>query len=89
MCPILEPTGKLVSVQSGWMWSETLGIKDTLLPFMTILRAGPDPRALERFQFLPSRTISSLNRLWSKLQLFQTHPSPLLLVKINNIAYLD
>jgi hypothetical protein len=48
MCPILEPTGKLVSVQSGWMWGETLGIKDTLLPFMTILRTGPEPRALER-----------------------------------------
>jgi hypothetical protein len=35
-----------------WMeWGETLGIKDTFLPFMTILRAGPDPRALERLQF--------------------------------------
>jgi hypothetical protein len=55
MCPIPEPTGKQVSVQSGQMWSETLGIKDTFLPFMTILRAGPDPRALERLQFLPSR----------------------------------
>jgi hypothetical protein len=52
MCPILEPTGKLISVQSGQMWGETPGIKDTLLPFMTILRAGPDPRALERLQFL-------------------------------------
>jgi hypothetical protein len=48
MCSIQEPTRKLVSVQSGWMWGETLGIKDTLLPFMTILRAGSDPRALER-----------------------------------------
>jgi hypothetical protein len=53
---IPESTGKLVSVQSEQMWGEILGIKDTLLPFMTILRAGTDPRALERFQFLPSKT---------------------------------
>jgi hypothetical protein len=51
--------------------------KDTLLPFVTILRAGPDPEALVRLQFPPSRTINSLfNRIQSKLQLFQTHPSP-------------
>jgi hypothetical protein len=30
----------------GQMWGEPLGIKDTLLPFMTILRAGPDPKEL-------------------------------------------
>jgi hypothetical protein len=30
MCPIWGPTRKLVSVQSIWMWDETLGIKDTL-----------------------------------------------------------
>jgi hypothetical protein len=60
MCPILEPTGKQVSVQSGWLWGETLGVKDTLLPFMTILRAVPDPRELERLQFLSSKKIDSL-----------------------------
>jgi hypothetical protein len=48
MCPIPGPKGKLVSVQSGRMWGGTLGIKDTLLSFMKILRAGLDPRALER-----------------------------------------
>jgi hypothetical protein len=32
MCPILEHTGKLVSVQSGRMWGETLDIKDILPP---------------------------------------------------------
>jgi hypothetical protein len=37
----LGPTGKLVP-QGGRMWGETLDIKDILLPFMTILRAGPD-----------------------------------------------
>jgi hypothetical protein len=60
MCPIPRPTGKLVSVQSGWMWGKTLGKKDTLLPFMTILRAGPDPETLVRLQFPPSRTVNSL-----------------------------
>jgi hypothetical protein len=34
--------------------------KDTLLPFMTILRAGSNPEALVRFQFPPSRIINSL-----------------------------
>jgi hypothetical protein len=58
--PSQDPWGSLVSVQSGSMWGETLDIKDTLLPFMTILRAGPDPRALERLQFPPSRIIDSL-----------------------------
>jgi hypothetical protein len=37
---------KLVSAQSGQVWGETLDIKDTLLPFMKILMAGPVPRAL-------------------------------------------
>jgi hypothetical protein len=60
MCPIWGPQGSLVSVQSGWMWGKTLIIKDTLLPFMTILRAGPDPETLVRLQSLPSRTIDSL-----------------------------
>jgi hypothetical protein len=58
--PTREPQGSLVSVQSGWIWGETLDIKDTLLLFMTILRAGPDPEALVRLQFPPSRTINSL-----------------------------
>jgi hypothetical protein len=44
MCPILEHTGKLVSAQSGLMCGETLGIKHTLLPFMTILKVRPDPK---------------------------------------------
>jgi hypothetical protein len=60
MWPILGPTGKLVTVQSRLMWGETLGIKDKLLPFMAILRAGPDPMTLLRLQFPPSRTIDSL-----------------------------
>jgi hypothetical protein len=88
MCPIPEPTGKLVSVQSGWMWGETLGRKDTLLPFMTILRAGPDPRALESLQFLPSRTINSLLTVHSQNYSCFRH-IPLLLIKINNVTHLE
>jgi hypothetical protein len=82
MCSILEPTGKLVSVQSGWMWGETLGVEDTLFPFMTILRAGPDSRALQRLQFLPSRTINSLLADYSQNCSCFRH-TPLLLVKTN------
>jgi hypothetical protein len=85
MCPIPEPTGKLVSVQSGQMWSETLGIKDTLLPFMTILRAGPDPLALERLQFPPSRKTDGLLTDYSQNYSCFRH-TPLLLVKINNVT---
>jgi hypothetical protein len=88
MCPIPEPTGKLVSVQSGWMRGETLGINDVLLPFMTILRAGPDSRALKRLQFLPSRTINSLLTDYSQNYSCFRH-TPLLLVKINNATHLD
>jgi hypothetical protein len=58
--PSGDPQGSLESVQSGQMWGETLGIKDTLLPFMTILRVGPDPETLVRLQFQPSRTTDSL-----------------------------
>jgi hypothetical protein len=46
--PSQDPQGSLVSVQSGQIWARTLGIKDTLPPFMTIPRAGPDPGALVR-----------------------------------------
>jgi hypothetical protein len=60
MCLIPGFTGKLVSVQSEWMWGKALGIKDTLLTFMTILMAGPDPETLVRLQFPPSRTINRL-----------------------------
>jgi hypothetical protein len=60
MCPILGPTGKLVSIQSGQMWGGTLDIKDTLPLFMKILRAGLDPRALERLRFPPYKIIDSL-----------------------------
>jgi hypothetical protein len=88
MCPIPESTGMLVSVQSRWMWGETLGIKDTLLPFMTILRAGPDPSALERLQFLPSRTINSLLKDYSQNYSCLRH-TRLLLVKINSVTHLD
>jgi hypothetical protein len=88
MCPILEPTGKLVSVQSGWMWGETLGIKDVLFPFMTILRAGPDPETLVRLQFPPSRAIGSLLTYYSQNYSCFRHTS-LLLVKINNVTHLD
>jgi hypothetical protein len=38
MCPILEPTGKLVSDQSGWMWGGTLDIKETLPSFYENLK---------------------------------------------------
>jgi hypothetical protein len=58
--PSRDPQGSLVSIQSGPMWGKTLGIKDTLLPFMTILRARPGPETLVRLQFPPSRTIDSL-----------------------------
>jgi hypothetical protein len=88
MCPIPEPTGKLVSIQSGWMWGETLDIEVTLLPFVTILRAGPDPRVLERLQFLPSRTINSLLTDYSQNYSCFRH-TPLLLVKINSVTHLD
>jgi hypothetical protein len=88
MCPILEPTGKLVSVQSGQMWGETLSIKDTFLSFMTILRAGPDPRAQERLQFLPSRTIDSLLTDYSQNYSCFRY-TLLLLVKINNKTHLN
>jgi hypothetical protein len=49
MCPSWVPQGSLVPVQSGQMWGGTLDVKDILLLFMKILRAGLDPRALERF----------------------------------------
>jgi hypothetical protein len=42
------------------MRGKTLGIKDTLLPFMTILRTGPDPETLARLQFPPSKATYSL-----------------------------
>jgi hypothetical protein len=35
----------ILSVQSGQIWGETLGIKYILLPFMTILKTEPDPKA--------------------------------------------
>jgi hypothetical protein len=38
----------------------TLDIKDTLPLFMKILRAGLDPRALERLRFPPYKIIDSL-----------------------------
>jgi hypothetical protein len=88
MCPIPEHTGKLISVQSGRMWGETLGIKDMILPFMTILRAGSDPRALERLQFLPSRAINNLLTDYSQNYSCFGH-TPLLLVKVNNVTHLD
>jgi hypothetical protein len=47
--PSWVPQGSLVPVQSGQMWGGTLDVKDILLLFMKILRAGLDPRALERF----------------------------------------
>jgi hypothetical protein len=86
--PSQDLQGSLVSVQSGQMWSKTLGIKDTLLPFMTILRAGPDLETLVRLQFLPSRTIDSLLTDYSQNYSWFRH-TPLLLVKINNVTLLD
>jgi hypothetical protein len=70
------------------MWGETLGIKDILLPFMTILRAGPDSEALVRHQFPPFRTIDSLLTDYSQnYNCFRKNP--LLLAKINNVTHLD
>jgi hypothetical protein len=70
------------------MWGETLGIKDTLLLFMTVLRAGPDPETLVRLQFPLSRTIDSLLTDYSGNYSCFGHKL-LLLVKINNVTHLD
>jgi hypothetical protein len=86
--PSGDPQGSLVSVQSGQMWGETLDIKDTLLPFMTILRAGPDPEALVRLQFPPSRTINSLLTDYSQNYSCFRYTPPLL-AKINSVTHLD
>jgi hypothetical protein len=50
--PSWDPQGSLVSVQSGRMWGGTLDRKDTFPPFMKILRARLDPRALEKLLLL-------------------------------------
>jgi hypothetical protein len=86
--PSGEPQGSLVSVQSGWIWGETLDIKDTLLLFMTILRAGPDPEALIRLQFPPSRTSDSFLTDYSGNYSCFGH-LPLLLAKISSVTHLD
>jgi hypothetical protein len=87
--PSWDPQGSLVSVQSGWMWSGTLDIKDTLPPsFMKILRAGLDPKALERFRLPPQKIINSLLTDYSQNYSCFRH-TPLLLVKINNVSHLD
>jgi hypothetical protein len=54
---------------------------------MTILRAGPDPEALVRLQFSPSRTINSLLTDCSWNYSYFRH-TPLLLAKINSITHL-
>jgi hypothetical protein len=59
--------------------------KDILLPFRTILRAGPDPKALVRLQFPPSRTIDSLLTDYSQNYSCFRH-TPLLLAKINSVT---
>jgi hypothetical protein len=78
-CQIL-PCGELTSNSS---------YKDTLLPFITILRAGPDPEALVRLQFPPSRTINSffLTDYSQNYSCFRY--TPLLLAKINSVTHLD
>jgi hypothetical protein len=86
--PSGDPQESLVSVQSGQMWGKTLGRKDILLPFMTILRAGPDPETLVRLQFPPSKIIDSLLIDYSQNYSCFRH-TPLLLVKINNVTHLD
>jgi hypothetical protein len=86
--PSWDPERSLISVQSGQMWGKTLGIKDTLLPLMTILRTGPDPEMLVRLQFPPFRTIDSLSTDYSQNYRCFRHIS-LLLVKINNVTHLD
>jgi hypothetical protein len=70
------------------MWGETLGIKDILLSFMTILRAGPDPEALVRLQFPPSRIIDSLLTEYSQKYSCFRH-TPLLLAKTDSMTPLD
>jgi hypothetical protein len=62
--------------------------KDTLLPFMTILRAGPDPEALVRLQFPPSRTINSLLTDYSQNYSCFEHTT-LYPAKINSVTHLD
>jgi hypothetical protein len=53
-----------------------------------ILRAGPDPEALVRLQFPPSRTIDSLLTDSSRSYSCFGH-TPLLLAKINSVTHLD
>jgi hypothetical protein len=65
-----------------------LGIKDTLLPLMTILRAGTNPEALVRLQFPPSRITDSLLTDYSQNYSCFGH-IPLLLAKINSVTHLD
>jgi hypothetical protein len=86
--PSQNPQGSWYLSRVDGCGGETLGIKDTLLPFMTMLRAGPDPRALERFQFLPSRTSNSLLTDFSQNYSCFRH-TPFLLVKINNVTHID
>jgi hypothetical protein len=69
------------------MWGGALGIKVTLPPFMTTVRAEVDPRALEKLQFPPSRTIDSLLRLQSIHSCFRY--TPLVLAKIDSVTKLD
>jgi hypothetical protein len=70
------------------MWGKTLDIKDPLLPFMTILKTGPDPETLVRIQFPPSRTIDSLLIDYSQNYTCFRH-TLILLVKINKVTHLD
>jgi hypothetical protein len=60
MFPITGPTGKPGShpewTDVGW----NTRYKGYTFPFMTILKAGPDPEALVGLQFPPSRTIDTL-----------------------------
>jgi hypothetical protein len=53
-----------------------------------MLRAGLDPRALERLQFPPYKVIDNLLADYSRNYSCFGH-TPLLLVKINNVTHLD
>jgi hypothetical protein len=75
--PSRDPQGSLVSVQSGQKWGGTMDIKDTLPPFYENPKGWTGPQGTGKTLISKiQNNQKSFNRLQSKLQLFQTHPSP-------------